>query len=325
MGGNFMMGGSANVMGGNSNMMSGVMNGGSAMGSNAMNKTAASRPMAQKSDFDDDFGDFSAATGPAAAPASSGNPVNKLISLDGLSRNSDKKKDKLSEPIIANQAAATFVQEKEQIQQYVQQANKGSSMSFAGIDGLNKPSFGGLQPAMMTSSMAPTMSMGMNPNVMGFGGASASTIGMLDPNAMKSASSAQPQLGMQQGMMMNPQMAMGGIGNGTTNAGMQSGMGGMGMQPSMGGMGMQPGMGGMGMQPGMGGMGMQPGMGGMGMGGMQPAMGGMQPGMMNNQSMAFNPAMMGGSAMGMGGMQNGSMGNFGGMPSGMDQQQQGFR
>lgn len=289
-GGNPVMSGSMNVMGGNSHVMGGNMS-----SSAPMNQTSIGQPAAQqKSDFDDDFGDFSGAGGAVApAVAMPGNSVDKLISLDGLSKNSDKKKDKLNEPIIANQAAATFVQERDHIQASVKQANKGSSMSFAGIDGLNKtsaPSFGGGQQMMM-NSMAPAMSMGMNPSVMGSGGTSASTIGMLDPNALSGPLQSQPQQMQQQGMAMNPQMAMGGMGGISVNGGMQQGFQGMGMQAG-------------------------------------------NPGMMNNQSMGFNPSMMGGQAMGVGGMQSGGMqgtgmNNFGGMQASMNQQQQqqqqGFR
>jgi epsin len=179
-------------------------------------------PMHQHAAFqapDDDFGDFADATSTkknVMSNTSSSNPMSKLISLDGLSKNnSNTLEDKLNQPIIANAAAATFVQEKDQIQATVKQSvgGKGSSMSFAGIDGLHKSSMmssgGGQMPMMM---MPPPSNAGMmghvNPSVMGgSGGTSSSVIGMLDPNEMKMQKpppmSAQGMNVMGQSPMMN--------------------------------------------------------------------------------------------------------------------------
>ena len=164
---------------------------------------------------DDDFGDFAAAsTAPAVnhvgMVSNASKPLDKLISLDGLSKNkAGSLEDKLNQPIIANAAAATFVQEKEHIQAAVQQSVKGSTMSFAGIDGLHKSSMtmpSSMNPSMMMMMPPPSNYMGtMNPSVMGgSGGTSSSMIGMLDPNEMMGKKPAVPAVTPQQpGMMMN--------------------------------------------------------------------------------------------------------------------------
>ena len=192
----------------------------------------------------------------------SSDPLSKLISLDGLSKNTSKNQDdKLNQPIIANAAAATFVQEKEQIQQSLKTAAKGSAMSFQGIDGLHKSmgsmSMGGGHMSAMGGG-APMMhastAMGMNPSVMGGGASSAGAIGMLDPSAMGNFTQAQQfqqgggggggmmsnggvgggmGMGMGMGMMnpnmqhqqgaINPQMMMGGVYSGGATGGMNSG------------------------------------------------------------------------------------------------------
>jgi ENTH domain len=131
---------------------------------------------------DDEFGDFAAATSSASKTNSNVDPLSKLISLDGLSKNSNKsnKEAKLNEPIIANPAAAAFVSEKDQIQAYIKMGAGGSSMSFQGIDGLHKPVTGfggGLIPA----------SGGFSSNVMTPGaGGNLDVISSLDPAIMAS-------------------------------------------------------------------------------------------------------------------------------------------
>jgi ENTH domain len=196
-------------------------------------------PVQQHTTFhapDDDFGDFADATTTkknVMSNPSSSNPMSKLISLDGLSKNnSNSLEDKLNQPIIANAAAATFVQEKDQIQATVKQSvgGKGSSMSFAGIDGLHKSSMmasgGGQMPMMM---MPPPSNVGMmghvNPSVMGgSGGSSSSMIGMLDPNEMKMHRTPQVPA---QGMNMMNQAPM--MNNGTNIMYPSSGMPSMAM------------------------------------------------------------------------------------------------
>jgi hypothetical protein len=216
------------VMGNNNMMGFNSMNGGSMAGT-----IQPPKQQQFQSAPDDDFGDFAAASA-TPAPKHVGltpnvsKPLDKLISLDGLSKNkADSLEDKLNQPIIANAAAATFVQEKEHIQAAVQQSAKGSTMSFAGIDGLHKSSMAmssGMTPGMMMSPPMSSMGM-MNPAVMGgSGNASSSMIGMLDPNEMmakKPAMTAVPQ--QPGGMMMNssgmgmmPGMAAGSVSNNMT-------------------------------------------------------------------------------------------------------------
>lgn len=221
----------------------------SASGMRSMN--GIQPPLQQNTAFqapDDDFGDFADATTTkknVMYNPSSSNPMSKLISLDGLSKNnSNTLEDKLNQPIIANAAAATFVQEKDQIQATVKQSvgGKGASMSFAGIDGLHKSSMmssgGGQMPMMMMPPPPNTGMMGhVNPSVMGgSGGVSSSMIGMLDPNEMKMQKPPQiPAHGMNmmnQSSMMNntnmmypstsaPSMAMGMSGGVGMNSTMQ--------------------------------------------------------------------------------------------------------
>jgi len=298
-------GGNSNVMGNNNMAFAGggmsnpgmmqqpgmgmtpMMGGNMSQGMNAMNNSGAmggsmsAQPASTTTD--DDFGDFSGArSGGAPSSASSvpHDPMSKLISLDGLSKN-EKKEDKLNQPIIANAAAASFVQQKDQIQSAMQQGTKGSTMSFEGIDGLHKQSAMG--NGMMT--MAPASTMASNPNVMGSSGTDAIS-SMMDPSAFQQQQSMnagmnQQQLGSQQqmnpqqmGMMnpqmmnnmmaqqqMNPQMAnnmMSGMANMQGNAmnGMQGGMMMSGMPSAMPQQGMNPQMMNQmgGMQQGMGGM-----------------------------------------------------------------------
>jgi epsin len=211
-------------------------------------------PQNSSNNNEDDFGDFSGPVNSSAASARGPvDPLSKLISLDGLSKN-PRKEDKLNQPIIANAAAATFVQERQHIAEIVKKGTQGSNMSFAGIDGLHKSSLSsGIQ-------MAPPLSMGSvgsNPLVMGASSGGASAIDMMDPSVMmKHNQQSQPNnqgnmmqgnmqsqgMGSMQGMMQQQQMMM------NNNASMQypSMMGnpsmqhqGMGMQNNGTGMGMQ--------------------------------------------------------------------------------------
>lgn len=195
-----MAGGSSHAMpGGGNNLMSGG--------------SGHRQAKAPASNFDDDdFGDFADANPTKAnvPTANSGDPLSKLISLDGLSKNT-KKEDRLNAPIVVNQAAAAYIQEKEQIAQNVQQSKKGSAMSFSGIDGLQKPSMG-------MGMMAPTMSMGTNPNVMGSGMGNSSAFDMMGSQSMMSQNQSQQAAGMMNPHMMGTQMNM---------PSMQQGFGGM--------------------------------------------------------------------------------------------------
>ena len=210
---------------------------------------------------DDDFGDFAVAAPSTSVPSkpssSSTNPMSKLISLDGLSKNmANKQDDKLNQPIIANAAAATFVQEKDQIQQSLKTAAKGNAMSFQGIDGLQR-GMASMSATMggVGSMMPAAASMGINPTVMGTSGASASTIGMLDPSFMGNYTQQQhqqqhppqqqfPQQGSGGGMMYPQMMGGSGSGMGMMNPNMQVMMN-QGTNPQMmGGMYAGAGMGG---------------------------------------------------------------------------------
>jgi epsin len=258
---------SSNIMGGSNMMMmqqqqQQPMMGGNAMMGYAMTATGGNtmngmqpHKQQQMPSFqtpDDDFGDFAVATQAPinttkmnAMSNSSSKPLSTLISLDGLSKNSSNAfEDKLNQPIIANAAAATFVHEKEQIQASVKQSGvKGSSMSFAGIDGLHKSSLmstpmGGFNPSAMMMMAPPASSMGnINPSVMGgSGGASSSMIGMLDPSEMTRKPGMSSSTVPPQGMMMNASTMSNNNTNGmmyptssTTSTSMPMAMNGMGM------------------------------------------------------------------------------------------------
>lgn len=234
----------------------------------------------QKPNFaldDDEFGDFAAAT--SSAPKSNNNldPLSKLISLDGLSKNSSKNSTeaKLNEPIIANPAAAAFVNEKDQIQAYVKKGAGGNSMSFQGIDGLHKP------PSNFGSGLMP-IGTGFNSNVMGSGAAgNLDVISSLDP------------------AMMAPQRAQAQYPSGST---MQQGSVGIGMAGMSHQFPMQGEMGGYGMQGGMGGN----------VGGLQNGMGNMTSGMHGMNVGAHNtPGFVTGPQGGVSGYNAGMSGTYG--------------
>mmetsp|Transcript_28506 Transcript_28506/g.59500 ORF Transcript_28506/g.59500 Transcript_28506/m.59500 type:complete len:688 (-) Transcript_28506:829-2892(-) len=280
-----MMANNAAMMGNGGMMMQqgGMMgnNTGMMMGGAPPAQQPAPAPAAQD---DDDFGDFEAAGNSGgdkkADSAVSSDPLSKLISLDGLSKNSkDDKAAKLNKPIVANSAAAAYQQDKSAIdagmQQGVQAHNMGAFDSFGGIGG-GMPQ---QQPMSASGGMMNGAPMG------GMPAAGGAPMGMMNPGMM----GGQPAMGMQGNAMMGQPGTMG---MGAMNPGMMG-------QP-------QPGMGQMGaMQGGMMG---QPGtMGGM-QGGMmaQPSMGGMQGGMMGQPgAMGGMPPMQGGMGMGMGMPQQG--------------------
>jgi epsin len=297
---------SGGPMGGGQNTMSGgpmgggqknTMSGGGNMGRNQTQNQAA-----QVQD-DDDFGDFADAAPSKATGQKSSDPFSSLTSMDGLSKNSKPKEDKMNQPIISNSAAATYVQEREQIQTAMEQSKKGSSTSFAGIDGLhnnNSNMMGGQGQGQgqgqQMNYMSNASNMGSNPNVMGSGGMS--SIGnMMDPQAMQQQSQQQQQQysqqqGGQQGGMGMGNQQQGGMGMGNQQQGGMQGYGnmqggGMGNQQQMS-MNNQGG-GGMGYSQGNGNMqgnNMGGNMQGNNMGNMQGNMGGMngqqQGGQQNN-------------------------------------------
>ena len=95
---------------------------------------ATSSAPAAAAENDDDFGDFEDSA-PTAAKAStrSSDPLSKLISLDGLTKNV-KKVEKMNEPVVANDAAAHYMQEK---QMNPQMGVPSNPMGFQGIDGFS--------------------------------------------------------------------------------------------------------------------------------------------------------------------------------------------
>lgn len=227
---------------------------------------AATMPAPATSGDDDDFGDFAGAEPSAKSNVTSSDPMSKLISLDGLSKNT--KKEVKKEPSFNNAAPSQFG---------FQQQNNSQPVLGTGQTGDIGEVFGQLltnnQQAQAQQRMAQQMNQQMQPNTgMNMMGGYNNMMGGMQGN----------QMGMQQ---MNPQMM-----GGQMMGGMQGqGMGGMGMQGNtnnMQGMGMQ---GNMNMQ----GMGMQNNMNNMqGMGGM------------NNNNMNMNQ--MGGQQMsGMNGMMGG--------------------
>jgi len=155
---------------------------------------------------DDDFGDFEDASPSKAPVTSSSDPLSKLISLDGLSKNA-KKEDKLSEPIVATPAAANFVNQQQQIQQVHKSTN--AAASFQGLDGLNKSS--------NLEKKGPVSNRKSGQPVMGTteGSGTSELIGMMSPQMMgqqqvpsQQQQAAQKQAAMQQQMAMQQQQML---------------------------------------------------------------------------------------------------------------------
>merc|ERR1712222_310869 len=88
----------------------------------------------------DDFGDFEGAASPSKGVQSSdpiaSDPMSRLISLNGLTKKSDKKENQIDAPVIVNDAAAQFVQNQQTLQASgnANATNKANAaMSFKGI------------------------------------------------------------------------------------------------------------------------------------------------------------------------------------------------
>lgn len=96
------------------------------------NKQIPSATPTTNADNDDDFGDFADAD-PSSAKSleKSSDPLSKLISLDGLTKNV-KKEEKINEPVVVNDAAAQYLQDKKTNPQMGMTKNP---MGFQGIDG----------------------------------------------------------------------------------------------------------------------------------------------------------------------------------------------
>lgn len=101
----------------NNNVMVGNMNGGNMMGTGGM---AMPTPIASSND---DFGDFAGASssassaakltmmgGPTSSSSSSGDPMSKLINLDGLSMNPSKSKPGAKQAVVGNPVAVQYQQ-----------------------------------------------------------------------------------------------------------------------------------------------------------------------------------------------------------------------
>jgi len=206
-------GNNSNDMFGNNNMntnnMFGTgMNGGMKQTQNN-NIMGGSTQFSKKVEDDDDFGDF-ADGGNASKSNQSSDPLSNLISLDGLTKNKNNTEDKTLAPVVFNQAAKDYVNNKDLIQ------NAGTSkmaadIAFSGVDGLNK----------MSNSFGAMNMMGSN-----------NQMGMVRPamNSMNSGNNVMAMNNMmgssqQQGMMNMNQMGMGNTNqmNGFMNVGMNNG------------------------------------------------------------------------------------------------------
>lgn len=267
-----------------------MMNGAAAMGGfqqpMSSGNVMASQPAPAPAN-DDDFGDFEGAS-PSKAPATSSDPLSKLISLDGLSKNA-KKEDKINEPIVATPAAANYVNQQQQIQQVHKSTN--AAASFQGLDGLNKPSnFDSKAPMSNRTPGQPVMASGdagkktseligmMSPQMMG----TQQPQQMAQPQQQQANAAMQQQMAMQQMLLQQQMMQQQQMGMNNPN---------MAMNPQMQNQYMQGGM-----NPNM-------------QGGMNAFQGGMNPNMQGGMNMQ-GMGQQGGNMMGgnMGGQANGTGG-----------------
>ncbi|KAL7482611.1 hypothetical protein ACHAW6_008277 [Cyclotella cf. meneghiniana] len=249
---------------------------------------------------DDDFGDFADAD-PSSAKSleKTSDPLSKLISLDGLTKNV-KKEEKINEPVVVNDAAAQYLQDKMTNPQMGMTKNP---MGFQGIDGFTPDlsskgahphvvhhgpvmgTGGGDVGAKNISMMAPQgvggQMMGQQPNHLVVGGVAGMTQQQIyQMNMMRQQQMMNATL-MQGGSMYS--VGMGGHqGMGSAMQGGSNGMMGMNMQNNS-----------MTMQQGMG-------MGQQGMGQLGNVMGGGM-GQMNNTMSNMNM---------MGGQMHNTMGNM---------------
>lgn len=254
---------------------------------------------------DDDFGDFENAATPATAVSTSSDPLSKLISLDGLTKNSKKDtRSMLHQPIAATPAAQQYLQYQQNAQtQGLQNLTMNPAMSFRGIDGLNRPTdFGVVPPSNLTTGQ-PVMGGGnvtaggadmismmspipqQNSAIQQMGQMTPQQMGQMTPQQMMFA---QQQL-MAQQMMAQQMMAQ----QQQMQSGMTPNQHGMGMSGSMGAYQMG------GMNPQMGQMGgMNPQMGQMGGMNTQMDQQGKNQGMGQQQPFGTNNNLMGGQPIG---------------------------
>jgi len=295
-----------------------------AFGNMSMQQPSAPAPTVTNNNDDDDFGDFDDGqaqtnTSQPSNSSNNGDPLSRLISLDSLTKNANKPKSTLNEPIVANPAAAQYVHNQQQGVQT--KVGNNPSMSFQGIDGLGGTtgmsigSSGGMPGGMNTmggeNNYTPASSSGGGGMVMGApkaGGANAidamspENMGMNKKPAMPTNAAGMTPQQQQQMMMMQQQQRMMMM----QQQGMMGGQ--QGQQPQQGNMmmgGMQQ------QQPQQGNM-MMGGMGGMQQQQQQAQQGNMMMGGGNMQQQPQQGMMMGGQPQMMGGTGN----MMGGQPMG---------
>jgi len=178
-------------------------------------------------DEDDDFGDFEGAAGGVAkvqvpSVSASADPMSKLISLDGLSRNVPKKQGSMmNEPIQQSPAAVQFAKGMSLGQsmamgqglasapmQVPKPAPKKTSPadSFAGIDGLQKSTTASSSPSI--NKLNTNLDTGFKTSVMSNGGSGNASVinNIFDPSHMAAANQRQQQMAASAQMGVTPQM-----------------------------------------------------------------------------------------------------------------------
>jgi len=224
---------------------------------------AATMPAPTASGDDDDFGDFAdAEPSSVKANVTSSDPLSKLISLDGLSKNTKKEVKKEPSNVQTHQQYGFQQQSSQPVMGIGQTGDIGEV--FGQLMSNNQQAQGqqNRMGQQMNQQMQPNAGMNMMGGYNNMMGGMQGNMGQMN------------QMGMQGNMgQMSPQMMGGQVMGGQVMGGMQGqGMGGMGMQGNM---------------HNMQGMGMQGNMNNMqGMGGMNNnmnQMGGMNTGMMGGQ------------------------------------------
>jgi len=285
---------SASVMTGNTNMntvndMFGNMNVG-VQGQSNMTSFQPSfgvsggniAPTGHQVNNDDDFGDFADAD---KEKSTNSDPLNNLISLDGLSKNK-KQDDIMGQPIAFNDAAKAQISTSTGSRM---NSSMSQNIAFEGVDGLSKPPMMNSPPGTAKSTNVPIMGDGNNTNLDFFAKNQQSQMPMAGNMAQGMGNMMNGMNGNSSNMMNG--VNMGGMSMATSNINMMNGgsgnMGGM----NMGGGNQQQSMSGNMMSGG--GMGMQ------------------QQSMPGNNMGGYSSNMMSNGGMGMGGQSlNGSNSNM---------------
>jgi len=156
-------------------------------------------PTSANEDDDEDFGGFSSASAKITLPSS--DPMAKLVSLDGLSKNK-KKENALEQPIVFNELAAAQIQQKASSEEDPRAKSLTAELSFRGIDGLS----GAATPAALASKNVPKTSKPQGVPVMQTqsNNEKAQLIAMMGevPSTSTPGMLAQQQSGTQQPQMM---------------------------------------------------------------------------------------------------------------------------